>query len=385
MPGVGIGIYPGQGTAGDEISSTYEGRHLTFPETSLAHPTPAEADGLVNKGMPVVVHTAGGDIVGVALKSAVANTDLIAIDTEGIWMLAVQAVDDWGGSAIAVGDALYINDVDGTCTITKRIDPEANTLFGYALGSVVESGTGQICVKVHWGPSEDNILMGIATNYTTATSARPRVRIDSDYSGLTGNHNGLDVRCGATAAGEAIPIVRAIHGYGFQTGVRTAIGGWNLITGVAGIMSLNGTVNNSTGFYTGGFFQAMEGGGTLTEVAHMCALWADFAASTMPAKRGGGVGHAGQGGCEILYLTCNQAVALDSAIHIKLFPDEDCIGANAMFFFEDCYFGGASGTPIRDGGTGNKTIKTGDDWKKIRISIDGAEFWLIACNDPTES
>jgi len=383
MPyGTTAGVYTANLTAGTEVSSTYEGRYLTFLASELHGP-----NALIVHGDPVFVDNLIGDIVGVAMTSQHATDDnLITIDTEGIWNLSVIATDAWGaGVDIVAGDALYIQHIDGAAAITRNHDPEDGILFGYALGAVASGQTAVIAVKVHWGPHEDYIWMGIVTNYTTATSGRARARIDSDYSALTGNHNGLDVRCGATAAGEAIPIVRAIHGYAFQSGVRTAIGGWNLLTGVAGLMSLNGTVDNSTGFYTGGFFQAMEGGGTLTEVSHMCALWADFACSTLPTTRGGGAGHAGQGGCEILYLTCNQAVALDSAIHIKLFPDEDCIGANAMFFFETCYFGGASGTPIRDGGTGDKTVETGGKWLKMNVSVDGTEYWIVLMTDPTES
>ena len=377
--GTKCGVYEADLTAGTEVSSTYEGRYLTFLSSELHGPNAA-----IVHGDPVFLDTLRGDIVGVAMTSQHATLDnLITIDTEGIWNLSVIARDDWGNVAIVPGDALYIDHEDAVGTIDRRQDPESHILFGYALGAVSEGNTAVIAVKVHWAPHENNILMGIITNYIESVTGRPRARIDSDYSALTGTHNALDVRACATAAGEAIPIVRAIHGYGYQTGVRTAIGGWNLITGVAGIMSLNGTVDNSTGFYTGGFFQAMEGGGTLTEVAHMCALWADFAASTLPATRGGGVGHAGQGGCEILYLTCNQAVALDSAIHIKLFPDEDCIGANAMFFFEDCYFGGAAGTPIRDGGLVDQDISTGGKWLKMNVSIDGTEYWIVLMTNPT--
>jgi len=379
--GTKCGVYEANETAGTEVSSTYEGRYLTFLASELHGP-----NALIVKGDPVFLETLAGDIVGVAMHSQHATIDnLITIDTEGIWNLSVIARDDWGNVAIVPGDALYIDHEDAVGTIDRRHDPESHILFGYALGAVSEGNTAVIAVKVHWGPHEDEILMGIITNYTEATTGRPRARIDSDYSGLTGYHNGLDVRCGATAAGEAIPIVRAIHGYGFQSGVRTAIGGWNLITGVAGIMSLNGTVDNSTGFYCGGFFQAMEGGGTLTEVSHMCALWADVNITTVPTTRGGGAGHAGVGGLEILYLTCNAAIALDSAIHIKLFPDEDCIGANAMFYFETCYFGGASGTPIRDGGTGDTTIDTGGKWLKMKVSVDGTEYWMLLMTNPSET
>lgn len=242
MTGVGIGIYEGEGVAGDEISSTYEGRHLTFPESSLASP-----NALVQKGDPVVVHTAGGDIVGVALNTASANTDLIAIDTEGIWMMAVEAEDDFGNSAIAVGDALYINDTQGTCTISKKCDPEQNTLFGYALGSLTQGGTGQICVKVHWGPSEDRILMGLDDNggsrYTEATTARPRVKINSDYTGVDGIHWNMLIHAALNPATTTAASLYAIRGIADLNSDKEMTDG--NMHGLHGYARIMGTLNGS--------------------------------------------------------------------------------------------------------------------------------------------
>ena len=75
MPGVTAGVYPGDQTAGTEVSSTYEGRHLTVREDELIHPY--IADGFVNKGDPVILCDAGvpttyGLAVGVAFKSGAA-------------------------------------------------------------------------------------------------------------------------------------------------------------------------------------------------------------------------------------------------------------------------------------------------------------------------
>ena len=94
--------------AGDEISSTYEGRHITLLESQFTHPY--HSDGFVNKGDPIL---AGATIVGVAFKDAAAATDLIAIDTEGIWALSCVAANYSGNSAIAVGDQLYIGGTPG--------------------------------------------------------------------------------------------------------------------------------------------------------------------------------------------------------------------------------------------------------------------------------
>ena len=165
MPGVQVGVYPGQEDAGTQVSSTYEGRHITVREDELIHPY--HADGFVDKGDPVVVCDAGvattyGNLVGVALASGSAAADWIALDTEGIWNLLVYAVDDAGNSAIEIGDCLYIRagglpdaaDADGTgdAEISKMNDGAHQVFFGYALGSMVAGGSGQIAVKLHCSP-----------------------------------------------------------------------------------------------------------------------------------------------------------------------------------------------------------------------------------------
>ena len=160
MPGTTAGVYIGALTAGTEVSSTYEGRHITMRESELFHPY--HADTFVDKGEPVVVQTTTGYIVGVALASASAATDLIAIDTEGIWNLAVYADTDdvWSTSqtgAITAGDALFINRVTtgaitagiGACGISKRRDHATQVPFGFALGSLGDGGEGVIAIKVH--------------------------------------------------------------------------------------------------------------------------------------------------------------------------------------------------------------------------------------------
>ena len=168
MPGIQVGIYPGEETAGTEVSSTYEGRHLTVRDDELIHPV--HADAFVDKGDPVVVCDAGvpatfGAAVGVALLSGTAAADWITLDTEGIWNLTVYAEDDNGNSAIEIGDRLYIRagNLTGVASLNglgdaeiSKINNSANQIpFGYALGSMVAGGSGVIAVKVHWDPSLD--------------------------------------------------------------------------------------------------------------------------------------------------------------------------------------------------------------------------------------
>jgi predicted RecA/RadA family phage recombinase len=121
--------------AGEEVSSTFEGRHVYIQESILIHAD--HGDGLVDKGQPV----AFWDGVGIALKSATSISENIPIDTEGIWRLSVVAVAE-----IKVGQALFITD---TGIVTD--DPTtAWAVIGYALQAIAGAGTEIIAVKVHW-------------------------------------------------------------------------------------------------------------------------------------------------------------------------------------------------------------------------------------------
>jgi|WetSurMetagenome_2_1015567.scaffolds.fasta_scaffold51677_4 hypothetical protein len=132
--------YPATGrTAGEEGSGTFEGRYLSFVESDLVHPT--HTDGFVDKGDPVNA----GSIVGVALGSATASTDVIAVETEGIWYLNVVASDDAGTSAVNVGDDICI----AAGVLSKKA---SGTHFGKALGTLAGSATAAlVAVWCHKG------------------------------------------------------------------------------------------------------------------------------------------------------------------------------------------------------------------------------------------
>ncbi|MBU2249596.1 MAG: hypothetical protein KKD77_22810 [Gammaproteobacteria bacterium] len=152
MPAYGVYPIADALDPGDEISSTYEGRHITLLESDLVHP--AHADVYVDKGDPVVSATGRPAIVGVAFKSATAVTDQIAIDTEGIWNLDVVAANDAGDVAVAGGDCIYINTT--TAILSKIANQATQVPFGYALGIVGSGLTEAIAVKVHFDQSLDN-------------------------------------------------------------------------------------------------------------------------------------------------------------------------------------------------------------------------------------
>lgn len=147
-------------SAGEEISSTYEGRHLTVLESAMVHPT--HADGFVDGGDPVLV---GNETVGVAFTSAAAQTDYIAIDTEGIWALTVQGVNDAGNVAVAAGDEVYIHRT--TAVLSRTSNFATHQPFGYALSPVVSGVTTTVvAVKVHFDPA----VLNQTLNYTNTTS-----------------------------------------------------------------------------------------------------------------------------------------------------------------------------------------------------------------------
>jgi len=204
-------------SAGSEGSSTYEGRHLTIVESELTHPS--HTDGFVDGGDPVL-H--GENIVGVAFSSAAAATDLIAIDTEGIWFLTVVGTDAAGNSVVAYGDEIFINKT--TAILSKNSDQATQQRFGYALGPVVAGATSVVAVKVHANP--DDALTKVGTSAaplaigTLATAREYRYRSTATSGDVRGEYIALSLN-GIGSSGEALrnrTIVEAV-------GVVTAHGG----------------------------------------------------------------------------------------------------------------------------------------------------------------
>lgn len=154
--------------AGDELSSTNEGRYLSIEESLLTHPY--HADGFVDKGDPVLL---GEDIVGVALASAAAATDYITIDTEGIFFLNVLGCVSDGTSdglalALAAGDPVFIQRTPGTDVylLSGESDPNRFVPFGHLIGDVTAhvSTPTLVAVKVHGSSLQDLGRVHIGTS-----------------------------------------------------------------------------------------------------------------------------------------------------------------------------------------------------------------------------
>ena len=121
--------------AGEEVSSTFEGRHVSIQEVVLVHVD--NGDGLVDKGQPV----AFWEGVGIALKSATSTSENVPVDTEGIWRVSVVAA-----APIVIGQSLFIT----TAGVVTDDPTSAQAVFGYSMQAITAPATEVIAVKVHW-------------------------------------------------------------------------------------------------------------------------------------------------------------------------------------------------------------------------------------------
>jgi len=158
------GIYPAADVCaiGDEISSTYEGRHVVLYGDNLEHGSQVS---YVTKGYGVWF---GEHAVGMPFttQTAALGNPLMSIDTEGIWCVDVSGTNDAGDSAVTPGQQLYINTTTGA--VSKVSDGATQICFGYALGNVTSGAIERIAVKVHFDPSLDNAKR---TYYTVTSGA----------------------------------------------------------------------------------------------------------------------------------------------------------------------------------------------------------------------
>lgn len=83
-----------------------------------------------------------GPIPGVLQTSYNSADKKAVMDTEGVFDLSVNAVNDDGNSGVAIGDRLYY---DGTTTLSKKV---SGKFFGVALETVTTGTTATINVLV---------------------------------------------------------------------------------------------------------------------------------------------------------------------------------------------------------------------------------------------
>ena len=241
MPTQDFGVYPDGLTAGTEVSSTYEGRHVTLTAAELLT---SAGSGVATKGLPCVFGLISGNQgVGVCFKSGT-TTDLIAIDTEGIWNLLVSADDDGGAMLVSGGDPLYIHRTTGI--ISKIRDNATQIPFGYALGQIAAGADVVIAVKVHWDPISHTLLdvekfyFGDASDYTMQWNETFMAIVASAASKIVGEE--FAIAAGALA-----------DGYGFkETNFNVAGQATGYVAGDSTWLNLEAT------------FKAKLGGGLVT-------------------------------------------------------------------------------------------------------------------------
>lgn len=268
--------------AGEECSSTYEGRHLTFAESVLAHPY--HADGFVDGGDPVVY----GDIVGVAFTGAAAATDRIVIDTEGIWWLNVLGSvsddsDDGVAEELSPGTPIYIKKAGGTVgapyVLSGQSDPIAWQPFGYVLSTVTSHLTVPtlVAVKVHWDPTEgDTIQKGLSSAMWISTKdGHSFLSLRADAQGANGDHRLIyaALTLSGGGPGEALRgrtvVTAATSGgvHGGHLGIEFGSGGSITGLGVGGRLTLlHKNATHAGGTIAGGMSE-LYAEGALTDYA----------------------------------------------------------------------------------------------------------------------
>ena len=134
-------------------------------------------------------------------------------------------------------------------------------------------------------------------------------------------------------------------------------------------LNLSGTLN-SGGAHFYPLMAQLSGTPTATEVGHVAGISVDLSLGANPTT-------GNYTGILIANNGANQTQA-DSAVTVY-----GNYGINRLFDFQSC--DGITANFVSNGGTGDTTLKTGDDWKKIKIRIGATDYYLIAMNEPTES
>jgi hypothetical protein len=182
--------------------------------------------------------------------------------------------------------------------------------------------------------------------------------IKYDWQATTGQAFGIDCTCeiepgGSTPANRTAGGLRAVQGVARVGSGFTITGGTDI--GVYGQFCNNGTLNGTT--YPTAIYGLIENGGTYTQVSVLSVAWLDsHLAKTISA-----------GDAYFLNITNNAATTVwTAAIHVY--------GGNNITNFVK--IDTASGM-VSANDTGGSTIDF-DNWKTIKIDIDGTTHYLIA-------
>lgn len=237
----------------------YEGEVIPVVESALTHPY--HADGLVDSGDLV----ASNNLVGVAIKSASANTDIISVAVEEVWDLPTTGATASADSAVAVGDLLYMADADVKATATLTSDTTAPSdddtvtigaityTFKTALTTDPAAVPYEVLIGISAAVALDNLKSAInktageGSTYGTGTVAHPLVE-------ATTNANDSQVIQAKTAGSTANAIATTEDSTHLSWGATTMLGG----------MSIGDCCKNSAKVRVGTALGTVDAGATAT-------------------------------------------------------------------------------------------------------------------------
>jgi len=197
-----------------------------------------------SSGDPVIY----GTMTGVCLTDSDATTNKTTVDMLGMYDLSVEAIDDGGNSAVAVGDAIFY-EVGGSPLLNKK---SSGVLFGYAIEAITSGSTETINVLQVNTPSkplavqELTVSGAVTAGVNSIELNHATVAIAATIADLA-NHQGLLVIKDTSATGTAAHTVTATVGTFDGTNNVVTLNTLNECIAVFVDSAGNGTIFNNTG------------------------------------------------------------------------------------------------------------------------------------------
>lgn len=202
-----------------------------------------------------------------------------------------------------------------------------------------------------------------ALSLTTATTALNAFAVYSDFTGTASTYhiaNFFNSAYTGTGTGSLRAVVGQVDYSGTQTTAATA----QYIVGVHGRAKVSGTAYNTALCITGVHGQILSGG-TYTKANHVSAIWAD---NHLISSAGDVSNH------ELIYMTNNNTGSGSRTIGQAFYLYG--VYVTNLIYLDSCTTGGMVSDTAASAVHGTST-------KKIKISIDGTTYYLLASTTPT--
>ena len=211
-----------------------------------------------------------------------------------------------------------------------------------------------------YGTMAKAIDIGDSDPLTTATSGQVTVKCRSYYSALTGSHTGCQYVSKLTGDGANSSFITAIKAWAELEGAQTNIGTTQGVYAMEAYTRISGTAYN-TSLTACSMKATIDGTGTLTAFGHACVLWLDNKLPTIAA-----------GEHSIIYMTNNNSGSRTIGQAIYLYG----VYVTNLINLNGCTSGGMVSNASASALHGTLS-------KKIKISIDGVTYYLLASTTPT--